>query len=34
MDEDDLFEIEPVGHEEVIQILRDASQVRRSGIVA
>jgi hypothetical protein len=34
MDEDDLFENEPVGDGEIIQILRDASQVRWSGIVA
>jgi hypothetical protein len=34
MDEDDLFEEELFGDEEIIQILRDASQVRRSGIAA
>ena len=34
MDEDDLFEEELFGDEEIIEILRESPQVRRSGIAA
>jgi len=34
MGEDDLFEEKPVGDEEIIEILRESPQVRRSGIAA